>query len=57
MTMALDEQIKTYDLYLSMRLAPMTLQSCYHLIRRYVIKSQLEEPPKKTVLKAALFPF
>ena len=31
MTMALDEQIKTYDLYLSMRLAPMTLQSCYHL--------------------------
>ena len=31
MSMALDEQIKTYDLYLSMRLAPMTLQSCYHL--------------------------
>ena len=28
---ALDEQTKTYDLYLSMRLAPMTLQSCYHL--------------------------
>ena len=27
----LDEQTKTYDLYLSMRLAPMTLQSCYHL--------------------------
>ena len=31
MTMALDEQIKTYDLYLSMRLAPMTLLSCHHL--------------------------
>ena len=28
---ALDEHAKTYDLYLSMRLAPMTLQSCYHL--------------------------
>ena len=28
---ALDEQTETYDLYLSMRLAPMTLQSCYHL--------------------------
>ena len=28
---ALDEQTDTYDLYLSMRLAPMTLQSCYHL--------------------------
>ena len=28
---ALDEQTKTFDLYLSMRLAPMTLQSCYHL--------------------------
>ncbi len=28
---ALDEKTKTYDLYLSMRLAPMTLQSCYHL--------------------------
>ena len=28
---ALDEQTKNYDLYLSMRLAPMTLQSCYHL--------------------------
>ena len=28
---SLDEQTKTYDLYLSMRLAPMTLQSCYHL--------------------------
>ena len=27
----LDEHAKTYDLYLSMRLAPMTLQSCYHL--------------------------
>ena len=28
---ALDEQTETYDLYLSMRLSPMTLQSCYHL--------------------------
>ena len=28
---ALDEHVKTYDLHLSMRLAPMTLQSCYHL--------------------------
>jgi len=28
---SLDEKTKTYDLYLSMRLAPMTLQSCYHL--------------------------
>jgi hypothetical protein len=28
---ALDEHAKTYDLYLSMRLASMTLQSCYHL--------------------------
>ena len=28
---ALDEHANTYDLYLSMRLAPMTLQSCYHL--------------------------
>ena len=28
---SLDEHAKTYDLYLSMRLAPMTLQSCYHL--------------------------
>jgi hypothetical protein len=28
---ALDEQTKTYDLYLSMRLAPMTLSSCFHL--------------------------
>ena len=28
---ALDEHAKTYDLYLSMRLAPMTLKSCYHL--------------------------
>ena len=28
---SLDEHAKTYDLYLSMRLAPMTLQTCYHL--------------------------
>jgi hypothetical protein len=26
------------------------------LIRRYVIESQLEEPPKKAVSKAVLFP-
>ena len=31
MSMALDEQIKTYDLYLSMRLAPMTLLYCHQL--------------------------
>ena len=28
---ALDEQTKTHDLHLCMRLSPMTLQSCYHL--------------------------
>ena len=28
---ALDEHANTYDLYLYMRLAPMTLRSCYHL--------------------------
>jgi hypothetical protein len=31
MWQSLDEQSQTFDIYISMRLSPMTLASCYHL--------------------------
>ena len=31
MWQSLDDEIQTYDIYISMRLSPMTLASCFHL--------------------------